>query len=125
MILKPNMVLPGLAAKIQITIDEAARATVKCLRESVPAAIPGIAFLSGGQTPELSTLRLNAMNEIFRGSLPWELTFSYSRAIQGPALKIWMGQAKNTRAAQESLLYRAKCNSEAREGNFKPNVQAK
>jgi fructose-bisphosphate aldolase, class I len=95
MILKPNMIVPGLACKKQDSIDEVADATVKCLLRTVPAAVPGIAFLSGGQSPELASARLNAMNVRFKNKLPWELSFSFGRAIQQPALDIWHGNEKN------------------------------
>ena len=88
MILKPNMVLPGLTCPTQETVEEVADATVKCLLRAVPAAVPGIAFLSGGQSPELASERLNAMNFRFKGALPWAVVFSFARAIQQPALEI-------------------------------------
>jgi len=88
MILKPNMVLPGLTCPTQETVDEVADATVKCLLRAVPAAVPGIAFLSGGQSPELASASLNAMNFRFKGALPWAVAFSFARAIQQPALEI-------------------------------------
>lgn len=88
-ILKPNMVLPGLTCPKQVSVDEVAEATVKCLLQAVPAAVPGIAFLSGGQPGELATARLNAMNLKFKSRLPWALAFSFARAIQQPALEIW------------------------------------
>jgi fructose-bisphosphate aldolase class I len=89
MILKPNMVLPGLTCPKQETVDEVADATVRCLLRAVPAAVPGIAFLSGGQSAELASARLNAMNVRFKSRLPWALAFSFARAIQQPALEIW------------------------------------
>ena len=92
MILKPNMVLPGSACPKQETVDEVADATVKCLLRAVPAAVPGIAFLSGGQSGELASARLNAMNVRFKSRLPWALAFSFARAIQQPALEIWRGE---------------------------------
>jgi fructose-bisphosphate aldolase class I len=91
MILKPNMVLPGVACPRQSTIDEVAVATVSCLLRAVPAAVPGVVFLSGGQAGELASARLNAMNVRYRSRLPWELSFSFGRAIQEPALEIWHG----------------------------------
>jgi fructose-bisphosphate aldolase class I len=118
MILKPNMMLPGLSCSRQETVDEVADATVQCLLRAVPAAVPGIAFLSGGQSPELATARLNAMNVRFKSRLPWALAFSFARAIQQPALEIWLGKDANIPAAQQALLHRAKCNSAARRGEF-------
>jgi fructose-bisphosphate aldolase class I len=118
MILKPNMVLPGLDCLDQETVNEVADATVKCLLRVVPAAVPGIAFLSGGQSGELASARLNAMNLRFRGRLPWALAFSFSRAIQQPALEIWSGHDDKVELAQHALSYRAKCNRAARRGNY-------
>ncbi len=118
MILKPNMVVPGLEYPTQETEDEIANATVKCFLRSVPAAVPGIAFLSGGQTAELASARLNAMNVQFKSQLPWALAFSFARAIQQPALDLWKGKEANTVAAQKALLHRAKCNWAARRGEY-------
>jgi len=114
LILKPNMVLPGLACPKQEAVDEVADATVSCLLRAVPAAVPGIMFLSGGQSPELASARLNAMNVRFKSRLPWALAFSFARAIQQPALEIWRGQQANVSAAQQALHHRAKCNRAAR-----------
>ena len=118
MILKPNMVLPGLDCPTQESVDEVADATVKTLLRTVPAAVPGIAFLSGGQPSELASARLNAMNVRFKSQMPWALTFSFSRAIQQPALEIWQGKETNVKAAQQALLHRAKCNRAARRGEY-------
>jgi fructose-bisphosphate aldolase class I len=118
LILKPNMVLPGLACPRQETVDEVADATVKCLLRAVPAAVPGIAFLSGGQSGELASARLNAMNVRFKSQLPWALAFSFSRALQQPALEIWHGEQNNVPAAQQALLHRAQCNQAARRGEY-------
>jgi len=118
MILKPNMVLPGLTCPRQESVDEVAGATVRTLSRAVPAAVPGIAFLSGGQSAELASARLNAMNVGFKSRLPWALTFSFSRAIQQPALEIWQGKEANVPAAQQALYHRAKCNSAARRGEY-------
>ena len=123
MILKPNMVLPGLTCPIQETVDEVADATVKCLLRAVPAAVPGIAFLSGGQSPELASARLNAMNFRFKGALPWAVAFSFARAIQQPALKIWKGQEANVVAAQQALYHRARCNRAARRGEYESAME--
>ena len=118
MLLKPNMVVPGLACGTQATVDEVADATVKCLLRAVPAAVPGIAFLSGGQPSELASARLNAMNVRFKTQLPWALAFSFARAIQQPALEIWRGEASNVPAAQQALFHRADCNRAARRGEY-------
>ena len=118
MLLKPNMVVTGLACGAQATVDEVADATVKVLLRAVPAAVPGIAFLSGGQPSELASARLNAMNVRFKARLPWALAFSFARAIQQPALEIWRGDAANVPAAQQALFHRADCNRAARRGEY-------
>jgi fructose-bisphosphate aldolase class I len=118
MILKPNMVLPGLACPHLEGVDEVADATVRCLLRTVPAAVSGIAFLSGGQPPETASARLNAMNIRFKHKLPWALTFSFSRAIQQPALDIWRGEEAHLQAAQFVLHHRATCNRSARRGEY-------
>lgn len=117
-ILKPNMVLSGLSSAEQATVEEIANATIKCLLRFVPAAVPGIAFLSGGQSAELASSRLNVMNKKFKTQLPWALTFSFSRAIQQRALEIWHGEDANAMAAQKELLHRVKCNHAARRGEY-------
>jgi fructose-bisphosphate aldolase class I len=143
MILKPNMVLPGLTCPRQEEVKEVAAgeqqyqvrlidrpqdevedvndvadATVRCLLRAVPAAVPGIAFLSGGQSSELASARLNAMNVRFKARLPWALAFSFARAIQQPALEIWRGEQAHVLAAQQALLHRARCNRAARRGEY-------
>ena len=118
MVLKPNMVLPGLACPRQESVDEVADATVNCFLRTVPAAVPAIAFLSGGQPAELASARLNAMIVRFKSRMPWALAFSFSRAIQQPALEIWLGQDANVAAAQTALYYRASCNRVARRGEY-------
>jgi fructose-bisphosphate aldolase, class I len=123
MILKPNMVLPGLnqeglGCPQQEGVDEVAGATVKCLLRAVPAAVPGIAFLSGGQPAELASARLNAMNVGFKSRSPWALAFSFARAIQQPALEMWRGKEANVSAAQQALSHRARCNQAARRGEY-------
>jgi fructose-bisphosphate aldolase class I len=118
MILKPNMVLSGLTCAKQAPADEVADATVGCLLRAVPAAVPGIAFLSGGQSAELASIRLNAMNVRFKSRLPWELAFSFARAIQQPALEIWRGEESEVAAAQKALYHRARCNLAARRGEY-------
>lgn len=143
MLLKPNMVLPGLTCcpreevsevgvgeqQYQVrlidrqlpeaeAVDEVAEATVRCLLRTVPAALPGVTFLSGGQAGELASARLNAMNARFRSRLPWGLAFSFARAIQQPALELWRGEAANVEASQQALLHRARCNQAARRGEY-------
>jgi len=118
MVLKPNMVLPGMSCASEPTLDEVADATVNCFLRSVPAAVPAIAFLSGGQPAELASARLNAMNVRFKSRLPWALAFSFARAIQQPALEIWKGQEANVSAAQQALVHRARCNQAARRGEY-------
>jgi fructose-bisphosphate aldolase class I len=123
MILKPNMVLPGSICPKQAAVDAVGDATVRCLLRAVPAAVPGVAFLSGGQSGELATARLNAMNVGFKSRLPWALTFSFARAIQQPALEIWKGQQANAAAAQQALYHRARCNSAARLGQYRTEME--
>jgi fructose-bisphosphate aldolase class I len=143
MILKPNMVLPGLTCpkqeevkevgvgeqqyRVRLTdrqpdevedVDEVADATVRCLLRAVPAAVPGVAFLSGGQSCELASARLSAMNVRFQSRLPWALAFSFARAIQQPALEIWRSDDAHVLAAQQALLHRAGCNRAARRGEY-------
>jgi len=102
----------------QPSVDEVADVTVHCLLRVVPAAVPGIAFLSGGQSSELASARLNAMNARFKSRLPWELAFSFARAIQQPAMGIWHGEKANVSDAQKALYHRAKCNFYARRGEY-------
>ena len=122
-ILKPNMVLPGLACPEQSSVEEVAQATVRSFLRVVPAAVPGVAFLSGGQSGELASARLNAMNAIFKGRLPWALAFSFARAIQEPALDIWHGDRRNAAAAQKALGHRARCDQAARRGEYKVEIE--
>jgi fructose-bisphosphate aldolase class I len=122
MILKPNMVLPAIHCPQQDSVDAVAYATVTCLLRTVPGAVPGVAFLSGGQSCELGTARLNAMHVRFP-KMPWELTFSYSRAVQQPCLELWAGKDENVSAAQKALVHRAKLNSAARDGKYKPEME--
>ncbi len=123
MLLKPNMVLSGYDAGDRAGIQEVAELTVKCFRRHVPAAVPGIVFLSGGQTDEDATAHLNAMNAM--GPHPWELSFSYGRALQAPALKAWAGAAENVGAGQAAYLHRAKMNGLARSGSYSPDMEEK
>ena len=118
MILKPNMIVPGLACEKQESINEVADATVKCLLRTVPAAVQGIAFLSGGQSSRLASARLNAINVRFKSKLPWEVSFSFGRAIQQPALDIWHGKETNVPEAQVVLYHQAMCNLAARQGEY-------
>ena len=118
MILKPNMVVTGSTCPTQEGVDEVADATIKCLLRAVPAAVPAIAFLSGGQSAKLASARLNAMNVRFKSRLPWAVAFSYARAIQQPALELWKGLDANVPAAQQALYHRARCNQAARRGEY-------
>ena len=120
-LLKPNMVLSGKDCPQQAGVEEVATATLDCFRQTVPAAVPGIVFLSGGQSAVQATEHLNAMNQ--RGSQPWELSFSYGRALQGPVLEAWQGQAANVPAAQKFFHQRAKCNSAARFGKYDQHME--
>ncbi len=122
-ILKPNMVLPGLSNAKKASIDKVAEATVNCLLQSVPPAVPGVAFLSGGQSAEEATAHLNAMHVKYRGKLPWALTFSFARAIQQPALEIWKGKDENVEAAQKMLYFRASLDNAARAGEYTPDME--
>ena len=122
-ILKPNMILPGLSCPRQADIDKVAEATVTCLLQSVPAAVPGIAFLSGGQSPEMATAHLNAMHVKYKEKLPWALTFSFARAIQQPALAQWKGKDENVKAAQQMLYHRASLDNAARRGEYSPDME--
>lgn len=110
--------LSGLKCRPQASVEEVADTTVQCLLRTVPAAVPGIAFLSGGQTAELASARLNAMNVRFKSRAPWALAFSYARAIQQPALEIWQGKEANVSSAQKALLHHARCNRAARGGEY-------
>jgi len=116
MLLKPNMVLSGTECPTQASVRQVAEATLACFRRTVPAAVPGIVFLSGGQSDELATAHLNEMNRL--GGGPWQLSFSYGRALQAPALKAWRGKAANVAAGQKAYYHRAKCNGAARTGRY-------
>ena len=121
MLLKPNMVLSGQDCPQQASVDEVAAATVRCFRRVIPAAVPGIVFLSGGQSAEVATEHLNAINAM--GEHPWQLSFSYGRALQGPVLEAWRGNAANTAAAQKFFHQRAKCNGAARYGKYTQDME--
>jgi fructose-bisphosphate aldolase class I len=118
LILKPNMVLAGTNCSDQATPERIADATLRCLLRAVPAAVPGIAFLSGGQSPELASTRLCAMHGQSRAKSPWPLAFSFARAIQKPALALWAGRDANAELAQATLVHRARCNRAARRGEY-------
>jgi len=117
-VLKPNMVTPGAAAKHQAAINDVAQATLKCLLSAVPTAVAGIAFLSGGQDEQTASRHLNAINVLAAGKAPWPLTFSFGRALQGPALLEWSRCPDNVARAQKLLVHRAHCNSHASQGNY-------
>jgi fructose-bisphosphate aldolase class I len=121
MLLKPNMVLSGYDAAEQASDDDVAEYTLRCFRRHVPAAVPGIVFLSGGQSDEDATGRLSRMNEL--GPHPWQLSFSYGRALQAPALKAWGGKPENVAAAQQAYYHRAKLNGAARSGSYTPEME--
>jgi fructose-bisphosphate aldolase class I len=121
MLLKPNMVLSGYDCPEQASHEEVANETIRCFRRHVPAAVPGIVFLSGGQSDEDATANLNAMNAM--GEHPWQLSFSYGRALQAPALKAWSGNEENVEAAQRAYYHRAKMNSAARTGMYAPEME--
>jgi fructose-bisphosphate aldolase, class I len=123
MLLKPNMVLSGYDASDRAGVQEVAEQTIRCFRRHVPAAVPGIVFLSGGQTDEDATAHLNAMNAM--GPHPWELSFSYGRALQAPSLKAWSGDEANVAAGQAAYLHRAKMNGLARSGSYSPDLETK
>jgi fructose-bisphosphate aldolase class I len=120
-ILKPNMVLAGYGCAQQAGVEEVAERTLTMLCRVVPAAVPGVAFLSGGQSDELASAHLNAMNAL--GEVPWELSFSYGRALQAEPLRIWAGREANARDAQLAFAHRARCNGEARLGRYSAELE--
>ena len=122
MLLKPNMVLSGKECPRQASVQEVAETTLQCFCRVVPAAVSGVVFLSGGQSAVLATQHLNAMNAL--GTFPWELSFSYGRALQGPALKAWRGEPANVHEAQRLYYHRAKCNGAARYGRYSAEMEA-
>ena len=122
-ILKPNIVLPGNISHDQENDQTIADATVQCLLRSVPASVSGIAFLSGGQTPEKANSHLNTMHLTYKSSLPWKLTFSFSRAIQVPVLAMWKGKPANYAQAQQILIHRVKCNQAALNGEYRSQME--
>ncbi len=123
-LLKVNMVVPGKGAAVQDDDVAIAEATIRCLEKHVPADVPGVVFLSGGMSDEQATNRLNEMNRIGAGKLPWELSFSYGRALQAPSLAAWGGDDANVPAAQQALAHRARMNGLARSGEYKPELEA-
>lgn len=120
-VLKPNMIVSGTTCGQQASVAEVAKATVRCLKSMVPATVPGIAFLSGGQSPELATEHLSAINAL--GGLPWQVTFSYGRALQASVLKAWAGKTGNVKAGQVELLKRARLNGLAHAGKYQPAME--
>jgi fructose-bisphosphate aldolase class I len=123
MVLKPSMVISGADASNRADVETVARETVRCLLNTVPASVPGIAFLSGGQTDEEASAHLNAMHNLGI-DLPWGLTFSYGRALQQAAMTAWNGKSENVQAAQEKLLQRARCNGKAALGDYSSDMEA-
>jgi len=121
-LLKPNMVLSGTECSVQASVKQVAEATLQCFRNAVPAAVPGIVFLSGGQSDELASAHLSEMNKL--GGGPWELSFSYGRALQHPALEAWGGKPGNVAAAQKAYYHRAKCNGAARYGKYSEAMES-
>src|SRR5213593_1539522 len=122
MLLKPNMVLSGKECPQQASVEEVAEATVRCMKRVVPAAVPGLVFLSGGQTDQQATEHINVINRM--EGLPWQLSFSYGRALQAPVLKAWKGDAANVSAAQIAFHHRAWCNSKARFGKYTDDMES-
>ena len=123
MLLKPSMVVPGAASSRPASVQDVATATLRCLRRNVPAAVPGIVFLSGGQSDRLATAHLNAINGVPE-TKPWKLSFSYGRALQDAALDAWHGRDENVKAAQEALSHRARCNGAASLGRYTDEMEA-
>ena len=123
MLLKPSMVIAGKSCTRQATVEEVATATLRCLRRHVPAAVPGIVFLSGGQKDRLATVHLNAINRL-PGPKPWKISFSYGRALQDAAMAAWHGLDENVKAGQEALYHRARCNGAAARGEYTDATEA-
>lgn len=121
MILKPNMIVSGMKCPQQAGIEEVARETLRILKDSVPAAVPGIMFLSGGQSPELATAHLSAINAL--GPAPWVLSFSYGRALQAPSLEAWKGKAANVQAGQKAFSHRSQLNNAACAGTYTAHME--
>ncbi|MFW6076089.1 MAG: class I fructose-bisphosphate aldolase, partial [Chloroflexota bacterium] len=124
MLLKPNMVLSGKDARDRAEPEEVARKTIGCFKRTVPAAVPGIVFLSGGQSDEEATVNLNAINRLAQQEgAPWELSYSYGRGLQAAPQKAWSGKSENTESAQRAYLHRAKVTSAARQGMYDPEME--
>jgi fructose-bisphosphate aldolase class I len=123
MLLKPNMVIAGMACARPASVPEVAGATLRCLRRHVPAAVPGIVFLSGGQTERMATAQLNAISRL-PGPKPWKISFSYGRALQHAAMAAWRGQDENRKAGQQAFHHRARCNSAATRGEYTDQMEA-
>ena len=123
MLLKPNMVIAGKDCARPASIEEVATATLRCLRRHVPAAVPGIVFLSGGQSDRVATAHLNAINRL-PGPRPWKVSFSYGRALQDPALEAWHGRDEGLKAGQQALYHRARCNGAASLGTYTEEADA-
>jgi fructose-bisphosphate aldolase class I len=123
MLLKPNMVIAGMACARPASVHEVAGATLRCLRRHVPAAVPGIVFLSGGQTERMATAQLNAISRL-PGPKPWKISFSYGRALQHAAMAAWRGQDENRKAGQQAFHHRARCNSAATRGEYTDQMEA-
>lgn len=121
MLLKPNMVLPGEGCPARASVRQVAEATVACMRDGVPASVPGIVFLSGGQSDRVATAHLNAINQL--GPQPWQLSFSYGRALQAPALRVWKGEPGNVPAARAAFYQRARLNGAARSGDYREELE--
>lgn len=124
MLLKPNMVISGKACRRQASVDEVAVGTLRCLRRHVPAAVPGIVFLSAGQSDVLATTHLNAINQLDVPK-PWKISFSYGRALQDSAIEVWGGKPQNLQAGQQAFYRRAKCNSAATGGTYTSMLEGK
>ena len=124
MLLKPNMVIPGKACPKQVSVQDVATATLRCLRRHVPAAVPGIVFLSGGQSDVIATRRLNAINTLSIPR-PWKVSFSYGRALQDLALQTWHGKTEQFKAGQQAFHHRAKCNGAAALGEYTDALEGK
>jgi fructose-bisphosphate aldolase class I len=122
-VLKPNMIVSGTECSVQADVNTVAALTVKCLKETVPSSVPGIAFLSGGQSNEDATAHLNAMNSTYGDDLPWNLTYSYGRALQQSALNTWGGKTENLAAAQDAFYLRAKLNGLASTGDYSDSME--
>ncbi len=120
-LLKPNMVIAGSGCPKQAGVQEVAEATLRCFRRTVPTAVPGIVFLSGGQSPELATEHLDAMNRM--GPHPWEVSFSYGRALQAPPLDAWRGRDENVQAGQKAFFHRSRLNGAARYGKYTRDME--